>query len=244
MKFIAMKKLGCWLVTILFLTDFVQAQKTYEVTWLDYGNGMLPKQRKTIVYWQIYNADNLLTEQRYPPQTGVEKRIIYRYNDKKYLVAEEEVPQENWKPVKKYNYDPSGSLKDVSWTQRNKKWDSVDYYESYQYDAEGRLVYKEQKRSILGHANGTTGWKYSYELIDGNMKMTETWFVNGKKKNKKKYTLYNDKGLIVRTRDGSDHTKYIYEYDEKGDWIVKQFCVKDSGIGMWRCEGEFRRVLK
>jgi hypothetical protein len=239
-----MKKLGCWVLITSFLTDFVQAQKTYEVTWLNYGNGVIIKQRKTIVYWQIYNADNLLTEQRYPPHDGIEKRIIYRYNDKKNLVAEEEYPHDPWKPVKKYNYDPSGSVTDIHWIQRDKKEDSIDHYESYQYDTEGRLIYKEQKRSVRGRAYGTMAWKYSYELIDGNMKVTETWFVNGKKKNKKKYTLYNEKGLIVRTRDGSDYTKYTYEYNEKGEWIVKQLCVKDSSIGMWRCEGEFRRVLK
>jgi hypothetical protein len=177
------------------------------------------------------------------PRQGLKKKIFYRYNNKKQLVLKEEYPQDSLLPVKQYSYDASGSLTEVYWKRRDKSDDTVTYHETYQYDTEGRLASREEKNARRGKII-TTVWKYTYEKKNADTKVTETCFINGKKKKKVKYEVYNDKGLIVYTRDGFHMAEYTYEYNPAGDWIVQKVCVKNGDIGTWRCEGEFRRVQK
>lgn len=237
------KKIVFLFLSFNCLAQIAEAQKTYEVSWTDYGKGFLPKQHTSIAYWQEYNADNQLTEQRYLVEGGKEKKIIYHYNDKKKLVLEEESPLDSWMPVKKYTYDASGSLTEASWKRRDKSDDTVFYHETYRYDGDGRLTLKEQNNTMRNKVT-THIWKYSYEKDGTDTKVIETYFINNKKKKGLRYEIFNDKGLIILTREQYHQKKYTYEYNTAGDWIVQKVCVKESNIGDWRCEGEFRRVEK
>ena len=222
----------------------LQAQQIFEFSHWKYSNGLNSKQRKLSFQLEKYDADNLLVERASNFYSdSLYDRTVYTYNNKKQKIAEEDYVRTHKLVMKRnYEYNDIGLLQMMHWKGRNKVGDSLTWREQYFYDAAGRLV--RMIETSDGHYSGLTHL-YQYENKADSKIITESISMEGKKKVQKIITAYNNKELIIKIAykgfNNMTDVIYDYEYDDKGNWVKRKACERQSGISPWIWTGEYRR---
>jgi hypothetical protein len=226
----------------------VQAQQTFELSYWKYSNGLNSKQRKQYSLLEKHDADNVLVERIAGSDSNdLYNRTVYIYCNKNKKIAEEGYVLTHNQFVKRnYVYNDSGFLQLMYWKGRNKKGDSIIWREQYFYDTAGRLA--KMIETSEDHYPAITH-RYQYEKkVDGKV-VTETVSMEGRKRVSKKFTKYNNNGLVIKiTHKGAaplfDYINdfiYKYEYDREGNWINKKVLERISKISPWIWAGEYRK---
>jgi hypothetical protein len=230
------------------LTYSLQAQQTIETSYWKYTIGLNSKLKKQSSYIEKYDKDNLLVEKvTYFYSDSLYDRTVYVYNNKKQKIAEEDYIRTHKLIRKKnYEYNDSSLLQLMYWKGRNKIGDSITWREHYYYNAEGRLI--KMVETSDGYYPSETHL-YQYENKDDGKMVTELVSTEGRKRVQKKFTTYNNKGLITKvTHKGAapmlDYMSdfiYEYEYDGEGNRIKQKVLERISKTSPWLWTGEYRK---
>ncbi|HEV7782420.1 MAG TPA: hypothetical protein VGO58_14195 [Chitinophagaceae bacterium] len=213
----------------------VIAQYTIETVFYPYRNGELIKNSKGEVATEVYNAANQIVERRSAHFANQNRKTLYTYNEKGKLAMEEDFLNDSSTMKRYYQYNEKDQLATMSYKTYNKKYNDFDLVEYYFYDFEGRL--ETVKRTSGGYSDNQTV-TYKYETRRGQNLCIELTQSDHSKKPFKRTTAYNEKGLIISHSIDGNKYKYEYEYDEKGEWVKRRVCRKQSGGGSWQWTGE------
>jgi len=143
---------------------------------------------------------------------------------------------------KRYVYRSDGLPDTIYTTWTNKGDRVVNDQLIHLYDGQGRLTKKMYRDTI---SKETTRIIYHYEKdTSGSLKVKE-YRVNGRNKKKLiRWAKYNAKGLIKEEWEDNNWISYRYQYNERGEWTVKQVHTAVDllgGMGSWQFKGEYRR---
>jgi hypothetical protein len=243
-----MKTIFFFLFTFL-LSCSLQAQHIVEISYWKYTNGLNSKQKKQSYYLEKYNENHVLFEKAtFIYNDSIYDRTVYIYNDKKQKIAEEDYVRTHKLIVKRnYTYDDNGLLQMMYWRGRNKMGDSLTWRQQYFYDSSGRMV--KMMETTDGYTASLITHRYEYENKGDAKMVTESVLSLEKKKVKKKISIYNSKGLLIKVTykglgyllDYNGDVMYEYELDAQGNWIKQKVGERLSAISPWIWVGEYRK---
>lgn len=224
------------LLMVLFIlkVNFLEAQYAYKISSWSYKGGAVLKELKDVYYFEIYNEDSLLIEIR----NGY-KITRFEYNEKRQKNSEAEFYNDKLGIKKYFEYDSNGLLKRMHYGNRNKKGDSLQFQEFYYYDNEDQLI---QMKATSGYYPDQIT-VYKYRRKDSNLIVTELKLWGKRKKADKVVTVYNEKGFVIQKTQKDYEVKYSYEYDQNGEWIVRNNCFRHGKLAAWNCDGVNRKTL-
>ena len=214
--------------------DFIEAQYAYKISSWSYKGGAVLKELKGSYYFEIYNEDSLLIEIR-----RGDNITKFEYNEKKQKISEAEFYYDKPGIKKDYEYGNNGKLSRVSYWNRNKKGDLLHFQEFYYYDNEDQLI---QKKVTSGYYPDQLTI-YRYKRKDSALFVTELMYWGERKKTDKVITVYNERGLVIQKSRKDYEVKYHYEYDQNGEWVIRNNCVRHGKLTAWNCDGVDRKTL-
>ncbi len=237
------------LVLFLFLFTPGKSQSIVEIWhWLysyDPSTARNSKQTKYSLTTEHYNNKGQLIEIRRNVTKDQYYKTLLGYNDAgqktKEIVYYTATANPNSAVISNYTYYEQGLLRSMTFRQRNKKGDSLETVELYFYEGND-LVKKLRKISPY---NSTETWDYTYEMVKGNKRVTESHTLAGGRKKKKRIKEYNEKGLLIlEIGVGGQRTEYAYTYDINGNWVTRKECNREEVFSPWRCSELRKNLLK
>ncbi|OXA87253.1 hypothetical protein [Flavobacterium hercynium] len=186
-----------------------------------------------------YNKKNqLVSEIRYTDKNTVFSTTTCKYDKKNRLEKEEYIVSKNragyQSSLQVYMYDKNPILKaDLLLDTITNKYE-VNHYELIKKDKNNNIL-----ETIYQDADDKT-YREEYHKYDKNNNCISTTFVEQRfEEEKEKSTFdyeYNSHNDIVKslykTKKYESVTKYQYEYDKYGNWIIKKV-IKDDGTGSY-----------
>lgn len=238
-------------VLFIFLTlcgtTSAKAQSEIEIWYwkytYDYATSSNSKEVKHYRTTEIYNNNEQLIETRRNFNKDLYDNTVLEYNDAGQKIKETDYYGRGSGPergiIRNYTYNEQGLLASLLYRRRDPKGDTIEIQEFYFYEGND-LVKKLQKTSPY---NRSETWEYTYEMVNGNKRVTESHTLPGGRKKKKRIKEYNEKNLLVLELGvGGYRTEYSYTYDTEGNWVTKKVCVREGVFEPWKC-GEFRKSL-
>lgn len=216
---------------VCLLTLQASAQWTLETTFTQYkqGKAVENKHRSLFDSQDHYDKKNRLIKKVYVGTAAMGAHAEFEYNNKDQKIKETHVDSTGKvRTTKNFTYNDQGKIHTVvfEWTEKN--GDKRNGTEEYFYDDKNELIRKTYTSSKSGLESE---WFFENKTENGH-KIVTTRHISKGKEQKAVVVEYNEKDLVIK--EGT--LSYEYEYDKKGDWIVKRMFRNGELVG------EYKRV--
>ena len=230
---------------LFFQTTAILAQSVWEISYWEPKNTVSNKLVKSGFYLEKYNEAGLLVEKEECLYGNtMTHKTTYEYNDKKQLVTETKYsPQDVKENKKEYVYDENGLLKKMMTIGRTKELTNLNITEDHFYDEQNNLV----KKIRTSDGTGLMGsWIYEYKFDNGNKTVIEKDASHDKKQTRK-VLIFNEKGLLIESRESYYRHYYEYTYDSNGEWETRKIYLRQSMLLRqkicWRIPAKENRII-
>ncbi|ARN77542.1 hypothetical protein BST97_05820 [Nonlabens spongiae] len=149
--------------------------------------------------------DNVYTDE----QEAIKNKGIYERSENGLIVE-----------INFYTYDPNSKPSFYNYDKKSRLIleDNEFWVYQYEYDREGRLSKKKARKKETGNVGITT---YSYSINAGILRV-DIKYIDPEGKETDYYILYED-SLELERSSWRGLIKYEYTFDEKGNWLTKDF---------------------